>query len=193
LKTTSKRPTSSTLSKWPGNAKAHWVKGNILLFGPEEALAEYDAALEINPNFPAAYSARGFALILSGRAREALSSVQLALRISPRDPFAYFWHGNLCEAHLHLQEYKDAIEECRRSLNMNSSHSQAYIDLISAYGAAGQMEQARQTVAELNKILPTVAWQTYREFSYDFSSNAQYRREVDDIVDELRKAGIPER
>jgi adenylate cyclase len=181
------------LSKWPGSAAAHWVKGNILLVGhPEGALAEYDAALESNPNFQTAYASKGIALILSGRARQALSPIQLALRISPRDNFAYFWHGNLCRAYLHLKEYKDAIEECRRSVNMSSSHSQAYIDLISAYGATGQMDQARQTVAELNKILPTVTLQAYRQLSYDFSSNAQYRREVDDIVDGLRKAGIPE-
>jgi len=186
------------LSKWPGSANAHLVKGSILQIGypvghPEEALAEYDAALEIDPNFPAAYSAKGVALIRLGRAREALSPVQLALRISPRDPYAYFWHGTLCEAHLHLQEYKDAIEECRRSVNMNNSYWIAYIQLISAYGATGQMEQARQTVPELDKILPSsFTVQAYREICYDVSSNAQYRREVDDIVDGLRKAGIPE-
>jgi adenylate cyclase len=183
------------LSKWPGSANAHLVKGSILPIGypvghPEEALAEYDAALEIDPNFPTAYSAKGVALM--GRAREALSPVQLALRISPRDPYAYFWHGTLCEAHLHLQEYKDAIEECRRSVNMNNSYWIAYIQLISAYGATGQMEQARQTVAELDKIFPSsVSSKRYREICYDFSSNAQYRREVDDIVDGVRKAGIP--
>jgi TolB-like protein/Flp pilus assembly protein TadD len=181
------------LSKSPRSATAHWVKGNILLFGhPEEALAEYDAALEINPNFQTASASKGTALVFSGRAREALSPIQLALRISPRDNFAYFWHGSLCRAHLHLHEYEDAIAECRRSMNMNRSHFQAYIDLISAYGATGQMEQARQTVAELNKILPMFTLRGYRQFSYAYSSNAQYRREVDDVVDGLRKAGIPE-
>jgi adenylate cyclase len=181
------------LSKNPGSARAHWVKGNILLIGhPEEALAEYDAALDINPNFQTAHASKGVALIFSGRAREALSPVQLAIRISPKDNFAYFWHGTLCRAHLHVREYNEAIEECRRSMNMNSSHLQAYIDLISAYGATGQMEQARQTMAALNKMRPIFTLRGYRQFSYAFSSNAQYRREVDDVVDGLRKAGIPE-
>jgi hypothetical protein len=55
------------------------------------------------------------------------------------------------------------------------------------------MEQARQTVAELNKILPThIAVQACRKLWYDVSSNAQYRREVDYIADGLRKAGIRE-
>jgi tetratricopeptide (TPR) repeat protein len=181
------------LSKRSRSAKAHWVKGNILLFGhSEEALAEYDAALEVNPNFHAAYASKGMALILSGRAREALSPVQLALRISPRDPFAFFWHWDLCQAHLHLGEYKQAIEECRRSTNMNNSYLQAYVGLISAYGTTGQMEQARQALAELSKRHPHFTVQDYRQITYAFSSNPQYRREMDDIVDGLRKGGIPE-
>jgi hypothetical protein len=66
-------------------------------------------------------------------------------------------------------------------------------NLIDRAGATGRMEQARQTVAELGKILPSsFTVQAYREHCYDVSSNAQYRREVDDIVDGLRKAGIPE-
>jgi hypothetical protein len=34
--------------------------------------------------------------------------------------------------------------------------------------------------------------QAYRRVAYAFSSNPQYRREIDDIVDGLRKGGIPE-
>ena len=155
-------------------------------------MAEYDAALEINPNFHAAYSGKGVALILSGRAGEALSPIELALRISPRDPFAFFWHGDPCEAHLHLREYKEAIEEYRRSMNLNNSYLHAYVDLISAYGTTGQMEQARQALAELSKKHPNFTVQGYRQVAYAFSSNLQYRRETDDIVDGLKKGGVSE-
>jgi adenylate cyclase len=180
------------LSKSSGSAKGHWVKGNIYLFGhPEEALAEYDAALEINPNFHPAYSTKGFAVTLSGRARDAIPLFQLALRISPKDPDAYFFHFGLCQAHLHLHEYEEAIEECRRSMNMNNSYVAAYIYLISAYGATGQMEQARQALAELNKREYITA-AGFRWFNNAFSSNPQYRREIDDTAEGLRKGGMAE-
>jgi adenylate cyclase len=181
------------LSKRPASALAYVVKGDTLRFGdPEEALSQYDAALEINPNFPSAYAGKGNALILSGRAREALSANQLALRLSPKDPVAVSWHWNLCHAHLHLHEYKEAIEECRRTINMNNVYWYAYVDLISAYGTTGQLDQARQTLAELNKTQPDFTVQRYREFGYAISSNPQYRREYDDLLDGLRKGGVRE-
>ena len=68
----------------------------------------------------------------------------------------------------------------------------AYIDLISAYGTTGQLEQARQTLAELNKIQPDFTVQWHREFHYAMSSNPQFRREIDDLLDGLRKGGVRE-
>jgi TolB-like protein len=182
------------LSKSPASASAHRIKGNILLFGhPEEALAEYGAALEINPNNPADYGGKGIAFIVSGRAREAFSPVQLALRLSPRDPLAYLWRFWLCHAHLHLHEYQEAIEECRHSVNLNNLYWYAHVDLISAYGATGQLEQAQQSLTELNKLRPDFTIQWYRDLAYSISSNLQYRREIDDILDGLRKGGVRER
>jgi len=40
----------------------------------------------------------------------------------------------LCVAHLHLRQYKEAIEPCSRSLNMTGEDVQAYMSLVSAYG-----------------------------------------------------------
>ncbi|MHC2332962.1 adenylate cyclase [Bradyrhizobium sp. USDA 4454] len=180
------------LSKSPASASAHTTKGTILLFGrPEEALTEYDAALEIDPNNPAVYAAKAIALVISGRAREAFSPVQLALRLSPRDPFAFQWHFWLCHAHLHLHQYGEAIEECGRSVNLNSN-LYAYVDLTSAYGATGQSEQAQRSLTELNKLRPDFTIHWYRDLAYSMSTNPQFRREIDDMLDGLRKGGVRE-
>ena len=40
----------------------------------------------------------------------------------------------LCVAHLHLRQYKEAIEQCSRSLNMIGANVEAYMSLISAHG-----------------------------------------------------------
>ena len=75
---------------------------------------------------------------------------------------------------------------------MNSVYWFAYIDLVSAYGATGQLEQAQLSLTELNKIRPDFTIQWYREFGYALSSNPQFRREIDDILDGLRKGGVRE-
>ena len=181
------------MSKSAASARAHTIKGTILLFGhPEEALAEYDSALEIDANYPTAYGGRAITLIASGRAREALSPAQLALRLSPRDPSAFLWRFWLCHAHLHLREYGKAIEECRRSVNLNNLYWYAYVDLISAYGATGQLEEAGQALAELIKVRPNFTVQWYHRYTYTISTNPQFRREIDDILDGLRKGGVRE-
>jgi TolB-like protein/Tfp pilus assembly protein PilF len=181
------------LAKHSGSALAHVIKGYFLQYkNPEGALSEYDAALEIDPNLPLAYAAKGVALTWAGRAREAFSPFQIALRLSPKDPYASVWHYGLCHAHVHLHEYDEAVEECRRAINLNKAYLYPYMDLISLYGATGQVEQARQTLAELNAIRPDFTLQWIRQLGYSFSSNPQFRREFDDIVDGLRKAGVRE-
>jgi len=67
-----------------------------------------------------------------------------------------------------------------------------YVDLVSAYGTTGQLEQARQALAELNKLRPNFTVQAYGQLVYAFSTNPQFRRELDDIVDGLRKGGVRE-
>lgn len=181
------------LAKRPATATAHVAKGNILNYGnPEEALPEYDAALEIDPNSPVAYAAKGIVLITAGRAGEAFSPIQIALRLSPKDPSAGTWRFFLCHAHVHLRQYKEGIEECRRSINLNKLDWLPYVDLISAYGITGQLEMAQQVLVELNAIRPDFTIQWFQQIGYARSNNPQFRREYDDIVEGLRKVGVRE-
>jgi TolB-like protein len=181
------------LAKRPATANAHMAKGTILISGnPAEALPEFDAALEIDPNSPVAYASRGIALVTAGRAREAFSPVQIALRLSPKDPAAGRWHFFLCHAHVHVHQYNEAVQECRRSINLNRFDWWPYADLISAYGATGQLDMARQMLAELYAIRPGFTVQWLRQFGYGLSSSPQFRQEFDDLLVGLRKAGVRE-
>jgi TolB-like protein/Tfp pilus assembly protein PilF len=192
-KRTATKLVDQVLAKRPASVNAHIAKGNILNYGnPETALPEYEAALEIDPNSPAANASKGIALITSGRAREAFLPVQIALRLSPKDPAAGTWHFFLCHAHMHVHQYEEAVEECRRSINLNKLDWLPYADLISAYGVTGQLEMAQQMLAELNTIRPDFSVQWFQRIGYARSSNPQFRREYDDIVDGLRKAGVRE-
>jgi adenylate cyclase len=92
---------NKVLPKNPANVLAHVVKGDTLRYGdPEGSLAEYNAVLDIHPNFAVVYGLKGTALTVAGGACETFSPVELALRLSPKDPFASGWHYNLCHAHV---------------------------------------------------------------------------------------------
>jgi hypothetical protein len=48
--------------------------------------------------------------------------------------------------------------------------------LISAYGSTGQMEKAREPLAQLNKTHPNFTLQPYRRLAQAFPSAPEYRR-----------------
>ncbi|WFU78592.1 tetratricopeptide repeat protein [Bradyrhizobium sp. CIAT3101] len=182
------------LAKWPTNALAHSVKGDTLGFGhPEAAIAEFDTALQLDPNYPPAYQNKGAALTLLGRSREALAPLQIALRLSPKDPSAALMHFLLCHAHLHLREYAEAIDECRRSINLNNLLWLPWVDLVVAYQATGQFDETKQALAQLYDLRPDFTVQRYQQLVFKMSSNPRFRDEITEIfVEGMRKAGVRE-
>jgi adenylate cyclase len=76
---------------------------------------------------------------------------------------------------------------------LNKSDWFPYADLISACGATGQLEMARQVMVELNAIRPDFTIQWFQQIGYARSSSPQFRREYDDFLDGLRKAGVRDR
>jgi adenylate cyclase len=179
----------------PPGVLAHMVKGNLLRLGhPEAALAEYDAALEIDPNYPPAYFYKGLELTEIGRAREALSSHRIALRLSPKDPFAANMVYGVCHAHLHLREYAEALKECQRAINLNAAFWYAYVDLVVAYWATGQQEESKRALATLYTIHPGFTIQGFQQLGFSLSPNPQFRTEFTEIIiSGLREAGAQER
>jgi adenylate cyclase len=140
-----------------------------------------------------AYLHKGIELTELGRAREAVAAHQIALRLSPKDPLAPNMHYSLCHAHLHIREYAEAIDECRRAINLNETLWYAYVDLVVAYGATGQPEQSRRALADLYRVRPDFTIEGFQQLAFSFSPNAQFRKEFTEIlIDGLRKTGAKE-
>ena len=59
----------------------------------DNSLAEFELALQLNPNFSLALGYFGLALCYCGRWQEASEAAQRALRLSPRDPFSAIYYG----------------------------------------------------------------------------------------------------
>ena len=57
----------------------------------EEAIAEGERAITLDPSFADAYVELAHILTYAGRPEEAIGLVQKAMRLNPRYPFHYLW------------------------------------------------------------------------------------------------------
>ena len=82
----------------------------------EEAMACFDAALEINPNLVEIYANRAGLKILMGEAEEAVVDCDSAIKLNPDFAEA---HINRAAANLSLDQHNAAIADCDAVLKLN--------------------------------------------------------------------------
>ena len=93
------------------------------LLRDNDALASFDAALALRPEYPEAFNNRGNALQALGRHAEALASYERALRERPLYPEALNNRGN---ALLALERNTEALESYDRALAMQPEYAEAH-------------------------------------------------------------------
>src|SRR5215216_7132889 len=73
-----------------------------------EAIAELEAAIELNPSFAQGYFALAFTLVWCGREDEAIALIEQAVELSPRDPHLWTFYNARAFAHFSLGELTSA-------------------------------------------------------------------------------------
>jgi tetratricopeptide (TPR) repeat protein len=88
---------------------AHLALGYVNLLGSLRRLAaEFELALQLNPNFSLAQSYYGLTLSYCGRWEEGDIAARRALRLSPRDPFSAMYCGIAAYAQFLGRHYDQA-------------------------------------------------------------------------------------
>jgi TolB-like protein/cytochrome c-type biogenesis protein CcmH/NrfG len=148
---------SDSQDAWAHNALASVYFSTRRL---DDSLAEYERALQLNPNFPLAYSYYGLALTYCGLWPEAYEAARYALRLSPRDPFSAIYYGVAAYAQFVGKNYQDAIGLSREAIRQRSDFAGAYRVLTVAASMAGQTEVAAAALKELRRAQPNIslAW-----------------------------------
>jgi TolB-like protein/Tfp pilus assembly protein PilF len=141
---------------------AHHALGCAHLFARrlDDAIAEFETAVRLNPNFSLAHCYYGIALADNGRWQEAEEAVRRALRFSPRDPLSAIYFGAAAFAQYIGRNYEKAMQLARESIRLRGDFVGARRLLTAAAGMSGQTEVAAAALAELRRAQPDVslAW-----------------------------------
>lgn len=123
----------ATLARNPAAFLAHNNLGNLLLGRPgrqAEAIAHFNEALRVAPDFWEAHLSLGNALLQTpGRLDDAIAQYQTAARLAPRSERA---HTNLGNALLEDGQASAAIVELQTALRLDPANAEAHNDLGNA-------------------------------------------------------------
>ncbi len=180
------------LSQSPNNAWAHFLMGRILAQTNRQAQAieELNRALTLNPNLAFAHALIGLAKLYDGHPEETESHVREALRISPRDTDANVWVGFMALAKLYLGAYEDALNLYRRSIEMNPNYPNARFNVAATLVELGRLDEAKTEVKAALALNPNFTLRRYRDGTQ--SDNPVFLKGRERIIEDMRKAGVPE-
>ena len=114
----------------------------------QEAIAAYQAALELKPDYLSAMSNLGVAYYNNGLLDEAVAEYQKALEVAPEDAAV---HSNLAAAYVQQGKLEEALEVYTRAVELEPALAQAYFGLGVVYMQMGQNEDAIQAFENFQK------------------------------------------
>ena len=177
-------------------ALSHHIKGQLLRAGRrfDDAIAEYERALALDPNLPTAVASLGDTYLSLGQYEKAIDFYDKATRLSPRDQDLFFWHTNKGFAYFALQQDDQAIEWARRAIAINPSFALAHGVLAAALALTGKEAEAGDAVQRFTALsnLKSIAALMKSGAIPPPSADPRVRATFDRAIEGLRKAGMPE-
>jgi adenylate cyclase len=118
----------------------------------DQAVADGERAVAINPNSAQDYQALADALNVSGKPEEAIRAAEKAIRLDPARRNFHAYDVGL--AYLEMGRYQEAIPVYERVLATSPNFLYAYLDLGIAYEELGRDQDARAAAAAVRRISP---------------------------------------
>jgi adenylate cyclase len=174
---------NKALSLDPDEVRAHVILGRIHMFYQryDQAMAEMDRAIAINPNDAHGLAGRGNILMWLGQTDAAIEALEQAERIDPElnaiDRFA------LSLAYYLKRRYDAAAEQAELNLRTTTAANFSRIVLAAAFAEQNRTGDAARVVTTIRRIDPTF---DPEEFGTKFLNPI----DLEQLRDGLRKAGL---
>ena len=123
-------------------AKDHFNKGDY-----DQAIKDYDKAIELKPNYSDAYYNRGIAYDNKGNYDQAIKDYNKAIELNPNHTNAYNNRGLTYDK---KGDYNQAIKDYSKAIELKPNYSDAYNNRGNAYYNKGDHDQA---IKDYNKAI----------------------------------------
>ena len=145
-----------TLACTSGNYRVHNLLGNALATRgrTEEAVVQFQKALEIKHDYPEAHYSLGVAAANRGRLDEAIVHYEKAIAANPNYANA---HNNLGNALLALGQLDGAMAHCLEALRIKPEFAEAHYNLGNALFVCRRLEEAMAQYRNALEIRPNYA------------------------------------
>ena len=147
---------TDTVGKSPANPRAFYNLGNALAYDGRlpEAIARYEKALALKPDYAQAHNGIGLALAQCGRFGEAISHYRQSLQFRPDEVDV---HTNLGVALVGRGQIDDGISEYKRALQLKPDDLKAHSNLGVALARQGRFDEAIAHYRQALQVNPQLA------------------------------------
>lgn len=169
----------------PFDHRAYWTRGTVYMRAGDlnRALADFEKAVELNPNAADVLADMSTPLTFMGRTDDALASIERAIRLNPLYPFWYAW--NLSWTLYFANRPEEAVAAFAK---MSYVPPRARVTLAAAEARLGRRAEAQAEMAKFLQSEPGYTLDDEAKTVAPFLDPAMRQRWLDD----LRAAGMPE-
>jgi TolB-like protein/Tfp pilus assembly protein PilF len=176
--------------------QAHQANARVLLARsrPEEAIAEAEHSLSLNPGFIPAYLDLAAANLYLCRPETVIDYARTAMRLSPADPYEDNFHACAGRAYFMQERYDHAVESMRRPVAINPEFPLHHRFLSASLAQNGEDADAHEAMKRYLSLsgtrIRTVAAYAALPPRSRHRDYLLYRKR---LIEGVTKAGMPEK
>jgi tetratricopeptide (TPR) repeat protein len=133
---------------------AEYVQQGLREKNPEQKIALYTKALELDPKYAVALQSRGYIYLTQKKFEPALADLNQALALKPDFAVAHYTRGGL---HYAQNNYDQAIADYSRAITLKPDYAPAYNDRGNAYFRKKDFDQAINEYGKAIELKPDFA------------------------------------